>query len=176
MDLGWTFTSVGHLPVSQDMTFELQRAGARRSIPLGAIVDGIEFSLMRDSEHEMPLDAFPSPPEPHDEISDVGVPYRDWLNSLMDWYRTLNGSRLRLDIKIREIIDEFLRCDPDLDEQLRKVLDSGGAIARAIRQLTELGLRPEHIHPQSAELLSLIWPTPGSCRTICLSNIRSPDI
>jgi len=158
-DLGWTFASVGHLPVSQDMTFELQRAGARRALPLGAIVDGIEFSLMRESEHEMELDKFPSPPEPGVEISDIGVPYRDWLDSLMDWYRTLNGSRLRLEIKIRETIDRGLRDDQNIAEELRNVLDSGGTIASAIRQLVELGLRPDHIRPQSAEgmLAKNLW-------------------
>jgi len=160
-DLGWTFASVGHLPVSQDMAFELQRAGARRALPLGAIVDGIEFSLMRESEHEMPLDAFPSPPEPDDKISDIGVPYRKWLDSLMDWYRALNGSRLRLEIKIREDIDRSLRDDQNIAAELRNVLDSGGAIATAIRQLVELGLRPDHIRPQSAEgsLAKKLWVT-----------------
>lgn len=160
-DLGWTFASVGHLPVSQDMTFELQRAGARRALPLGAIVDGIEFSLMRESEHEMKLDLFPSPPDPDDKISDLGVPYRHWLDSLMDWYRTLNGSRLRLEIKIRESIDRSLRDDQNLAKELRNVLDSGGAIATAIRQLVELGLRPDQIRPQSAEgmLAKKLWMT-----------------
>ena len=45
-DVGWDFSEVGHLSVSRDYTMELQRKGVVRALPLGALVDAFEFSLL----------------------------------------------------------------------------------------------------------------------------------
>ncbi len=160
-DLGWGIGSVGHFSVSQDLTFELQRAGVLRALPLGAVVDALEFALMRDPAHETPPSKFPGPPSSDDAPEDQGVPYPKWLESLMEWYDKLNGCRIRLDIAIREIIEETLRNNVELKSSLVQVFDSEGAVAAAIRRLVELGFRPEHLAPRSEEgkLAKSLWLT-----------------
>ena len=46
-DIGWDFESVAHFSVTQELTFELQTVGIRKALPLGAIIDALEFSLVR---------------------------------------------------------------------------------------------------------------------------------
>ena len=146
-DLSWDFNTVAHISVTQELTFELQIAGVRRALPLGAILDAFEFSLMR--EHELPPDLFPGPPK--EEMSSVAVPFPKWLEELMTWYDKLNGLEIHLNIQVREAIYEFLQNETSGSPEFRDVFDSGGAIAKAIRQLVEIGLHPEQITPRSLE-------------------------
>lgn len=146
-DLAWDFNTVAHISVTQELTFELQIAGVRRALPLGAILDALEFSLMRG--HELSPDLFPGPPE--EELSSVAVPFPNWLDELMAWYDKLNGLEISLNIHVREVIYDFLQNETAGSAEFRDVFDSGGAIAKAIRQLVEIGLRPENIIPKSLE-------------------------
>jgi Asp-tRNA(Asn)/Glu-tRNA(Gln) amidotransferase C subunit len=154
-DLGWDFGSVAHVSVTQELTFELQIVGARRAIPLDAIIDAFEFSLMRNGG--LSPDTFPGPPE--GEMSEVAVPFPGWLDKLMAWYDEINRSELSLNIQIREAIEESLRRLPEVSPELHNVFDSGGAIAKAIREMIVIGLRPENLRPRSyeGEIAKKIW-------------------
>ncbi len=150
-DIGWDFESVAHFSVTQELTFELQTVGIRRALPLGAIIDALEFSLVRG--HSLSPERFPGrPEEPHPNPKKVwAFPFPGWLNTLMEWYDELNSRKLDLNIMIREVIHESLQQMSEGSSELRSVFDSGGAIAKAIRQLIEVGLRPENLNPRSLE-------------------------
>ena len=151
-DIGWDFESVAHFSVTQELTFELQTVGIRRALPLGAIIDALEFSLVRGPA--LSPERFPGPPtESHPKSMRV------WLEFLMKWYDELNGRELDLNILIREVIHESLQQMSEGSSELRSVFDSGGAIAKAIRQLIEVGLRPENLNPKSEEgrIAKKVW-------------------
>ena len=150
-DIGWDFESIAHFSVTQELTFELQNVGIRKALPLGAIIDALEFSLVRG--RSLSPQIFPGPPtESHPNPERVwAFPFPEWLNDLMEWYDELNRRELDLNILIREVIDESLQQMSEVSSELRSVFDSGDAIAKAIRQLIEVGLRPENLNPKSEE-------------------------
>ena len=158
-DIGWDFESVAHFSVTQELTFELQNVGIRKALPLGAIIDALEFSLVRG--RSLSPERFPGPPtESHPNPKKVwAFPFPEWLQALMEWYDELNSCELDLNILIREVIHESLQQMSEGSSELRSVFDSGGAIAKAIRQLIEVGLRPENLNPKSEEgrIAKKVW-------------------
>jgi len=152
-DLGWDLTGVGHLSVSRDFTMELQRKGVVRALPLGALVDAFEFSLMKSSNHELSIDKFPEPIilTGQESVKQREDRIREWLDRLSAWSAEIDSRRIRLSILIREIIYRELSKPDSISPGLREVLDSGGAMASAIRQVSEIGLRPENFQFKSAE-------------------------
>jgi hypothetical protein len=152
-DVGWDFSEVGHLSVSRDYTMELQRKGVVRALPLGALVDALEFSLMRLAELQLSVDKLPPPVFLSGEESDEEQEFliRKWHGKLSEWSAKINSKRIQLLISIREIIYKQLSACGSANQGLEEVFDSGGAIAAAIRQMTEVGLRPKNFQFKSAE-------------------------
>jgi len=152
-DVGWDFSEVGHLSVSRDYTMELQRKGVVRALPLGALVDAFEFSLMRSRELQLSIEEFPQPVVFSGKESDKereGL-IETWHKNLSKWSAKINSRRIQLLISIRESIYKQLSASGSANQGLEKVFDSGGAIAAAIRQMTEIGLRPQNFQFKSAE-------------------------
>jgi hypothetical protein len=153
----WDFSEVGHLSVSRDYTMELQRKGVVRALPLGALVDALEYSLMRQPNLQLSIDEFPQPVvfsggESDKEREDsIESSIEGWNKGLSEWSAKINSRRILLLISIREIIYKQLTTSGSATQGLAEVFDSGGAIAAAIRQMTEIGLRPQNFQFKSAE-------------------------
>lgn len=155
-DVGWDFSEVGHLSVSRDYTMELQRLQKKdvvRALPLGALVDALEYSLMRSRELQLSIEELPQPVVFQGKESDrerEGL-IENWHKELSTWSAKINTRRIQLLISIRESIHKQLSASGSANKGLQAVFDSGGAIASAIRQMTEIGLCPQNFQFKSAE-------------------------